>query len=418
MKFSNFLVPVFIGITLYEVSDVAFWANRFIPGMYSVILIFLSCIVLITTATVSFNKCFDNMPSIYKKLFIFYWFFSLFTITYGTLNAEAYYDYRHVFVDYVPSVIVSLSILVGLRHVDFFLPLFKFIFKFILPLALIFSFFVWFFVHGTVERSATAYMPYHKSVSRMSLSIYLFVLAFPWLNFRARCLVFILSIICILIDLEWRFNILRISICWFIVLVYYSNFLKPRFLNFIASLLVILPLFLLYLGIEGSFDVFTVLSGTDLNVEIDKSNTRTWLYNDVITTMQNRGTSFWYGGGAQAGYIPDFMYFSGRDFVFTEGRTITEVAFLNILMKSGYIGIIIYFFILLIPAYYAVNQSNNDYCKVLGFYLVFIWVFTFLEHIQKFNANHFIIYLIIGICVSSSFRNLTNNQVKEFFNEI
>ena len=220
------------------------------------------------------------------------------------------------------------------------------------------------------------------------------------------------------VNLGWRANVLRIFICWLIILFYYLYLLKPKFLNLIyIPLIFITPLISLYLAGEGTMDIFQLFSESEFELKIGKANTRTFLYQETLWSMKNQGVNFLFGGGASAGYQSNAF---GQLDPFGGGymRYRSEVGFLNTLLKSGIIGVIFSILIIFIPAYFAINQSNNDFCKILGCYVVFLWIFSFLENYQYFNVNYFFIYLIIGLCLSNTFRKLSDDQIKDFFKSI
>ena len=129
--------------------------------------------------------------------------------------------------------------------------------------------------------------------------------------------------------------------------------------------------------------------------------------------MIKRDSSFIIGEGGGAGY--DTYWFA--DTTLTErGRYGSEVGFLNTLLYSGAVGVFLYGLILFVSAFYAINQSNNYLCKMLGLFLAFQWVMFFLENITKMDLNFYFIWIAIGLCLSNRFRALTDVEVKQFFN--
>ncbi len=224
-------------------------------------------------------------------------------------------------------------------------------------------------------------------------------------------------------DVSYRSNTLRILIPMFLLLMYYNrHFIKPKILNFMAGALFCLPLFFLYLGVIGHFNVFdenifnyAVTTGSDTNerpTNLD-ADTRTFLYREVLQSIRKRHSSFIIGAGGGAAYQ---TYFFAKQMVSASGRYASEVGFLNILLYSGIVGVLLYAWILFTAAYYAINHSNNFLCKLLGLFLSFHWVLFFIEDITKFDLNFYFIWLAIGLCLSNKFRGLTDVEVRQFFN--
>ena len=414
MKYTYIIVLVFNGVLLNEISYYAPSDKKFISGIIEIILIYTSCLMLFVY-TLPQWKSFNNLSIYSKNLFKLYWLYSLFIIIYGLIVSITYWDYRHVFINYVPSIIISLIIFAGINY-EQCLNLFKFIIKIILPIALLFGILVWL----GYSRTLGEFLSIHPIavIPRMSIPIFLFILAFPFLQIKHRWLILFLSIMILYVNLGWRANVLRIFICWLIILFYYLYLLKPKFLNLIyIPLIFITPLISLYLAGEGTMDIFQLFSESEFELKIGKANTRTFLYQETLWSMKNQGVNFLFGGGASAGYQSNAF---GQLDPFGGGymRYRSEVGFLNTLLKSGIIGVIFSILIIFIPAYFAINQSNNDFCKILGCYVVFLWIFSFLENYQYFNVNYFFIYLIIGLCLSNTFRKLNDDQIKDFFKSI
>jgi len=200
--------------------------------------------------------------------------------------------------------------------------------------------------------------------------------------------------------------------------------LRPTLMALNAAWLIslLVPLLLLGLGLSGKYNLFrdgltfdaavTVIEGGVARESAISADTRTFLYDEVLTSMKKRGSSFIMGQGAGTGY--ESIYFS-ESIVGANGRGGSEVGFLNTLLYSGVIGVILYAAMLFIAALYAFNRSNNDLCKAFGLFLLFKWVTFFIEDIPRMDLNFFCIWIIIGLCLSKSFRQLNNAQVRSIF---
>ena len=132
--------------------------------------------------------------------------------------------------------------------------------------------------------------------------------------------------------------------------------------------------------------------------------------------MKNNNVSFIFGGGPAAGYQTEYFHDNPGYLVSQKGRLATEVGFLTTLMKSGAIGVSLNFLILVVPAYLAMNKSNNKLCKLLAFFLVISWNLYFLETYQTVSITNFVNYIIIGMCISEKFRKLNDVEMKEMLN--
>jgi hypothetical protein len=374
-------------------------------------LVYLSILIFIFLG-IKDNE-FKNIPSYLKRIFIIYWIYSIFIISYGLILSESYWDYKNVFMSYVPYVFVSFGIFVGL-NIEKYLTLLKFIIRRIFPITFIIGIIAYIFFYQSFY-----YLDFDHVLTRLTIPIFLFVLAVPFLRLNYKIFIILFSIFHIMIDLEWRTNILRLGLCWSFVLIYLICSFKNQIPKFIALLLIITPFFLLYSGISGKFDIFQFISeGPEDNKYNLRANTRSFLYEEVFQSFEKKDTNLLIGGGASNGY--NTVFFS--DFNISQNikqeRYRSEVNILNTLNQSGLIGLILDMLILLMPALLAINRSNNDFTKLLGLYLVLSWVLFFLEMPQALNLNYFLNYIIIGICMNNSFRKFDNLQINFLFKSI
>ena len=178
----------------------------------------------------------------------------------------------------------------------------------------------------------------------------------------------------------------------------------------------ILPLFFLYTGVTGKLDVFEYISNEEEGILT--GNTRTFLYVEVFDSFQNKNISTLIGGGANSGYQTNVFFDAKVSNLAERDRYMSEVRFLNTLNKSGLIGVILDMLIFFGTAFFAINRSNNDYSKLLGLYLYLSWIIYFLEMPLLLNLVYFMHYLIIGLCLNSSFRNSNNEEIKLLFSKL
>ena len=108
-------------------------------------LIYLSILILIFLG-IKDNE-FKNIPSYLKRIFIIYWIYSIFIISYGLALSESYWDYKNVFMSYVPYVFVSFGIFVGL-NIEKYLTLLKLIIIKIFPITFIIGIISYLFFYG------------------------------------------------------------------------------------------------------------------------------------------------------------------------------------------------------------------------------------------------------------------------------
>lgn len=49
--------------------------------------------------------------------------------------------------------------------------------------------------------------------------------------------------------------------------------------------------------------------------------------------------------------------------------------------------------------------------KLIGLYIAFRWLFSWIEDVNNFSLNYFMLWIMMGMCYSYSFRDMTNKEV-------
>ena len=163
--------------------------------------------------------------------------------------------------------------------------------------------------------------------------------------------------------------------------------------NLLVIIIFVTPLIFLYFGMSGKFDIFKYMAKD--NQTILGGNTRTFLYEEVFESLKNKKTNLLIGGGASAGYQSIYFADDKISLNVEQDRYKAEARFLNALNQSGIIGVILDMLLLFIPAYFAINRSNNSFSKLLGLYLFSSWPLYFLEMPLSLNVDYFLYYFVI-----------------------
>lgn len=251
-----------------------------------------------------------------------------------------------------------------------------------------------------------------------------FLLLFlPALSFRQRVTILLFTAIIFVADLGARSNVIKFALPLIILLIYYfREKLSNNIIESIRLSLIIAPIVFFTLGITGVFNVFNIneyfgefktkgLDNAGERVELDMStDTRTFLYVEVLqSAINNNYTVFGRTparGNDSESFGPLAYEFTGRD-----ERLENEVGILNVFTWTGIVGVLLYLFIFFRASYLAVNRSENIYAKMLGIYVAFRWLFSWVEDVNAFNVNYFMLWIMIGLCFSYSFRMMSNHEV-------
>jgi len=373
------------------------------------------CIIILIIITKKDTE-FKNLFPRFKKIIITYWLYSIFITVLGLVLSENYWDYKNVLFYYIPSIFISLTIFLGIRFEEN-LDILKFLINVIFPITTIFGIIFFIIFNEFFYKNDYDYL-----ITRLTIPIFFFVLAFPFLTRKNKILILFFSIFYIFIDPLWRTNILRIAACWTFVFIYLTFGLNKKLLNMIGIITLIIPLTFLYTGYTGKLDIFEYYSSENSGLTGTQrkqlSNTRTFLYAEVINSMKNKDNSLLFGGGASNSYQTNYFNDANVSLYSNQERYRAEAAFLNTLNRSGLIGVLLEMLILFFAAYYAINKSNNNFCKLLALYLYLSFILYFLELPQELNLGYFFYYFIIGICLNNSFRKANDKEVNFLFKSI
>ncbi|WP_430906521.1 hypothetical protein [Maribacter sp. 2-571] len=198
--------------------------------------------------------------------------------------------------------------------------------------------------------------------------------------------------------------------CLFFGVFLFSRFqLKLPLIVFFLFLLV--PLYLLQEGVKTGVSPFEkYLSGTtDDNLSTD---TRTFLYVELFEDLMVN-ERFLIGKGATGKYYsPYFASFEGDSSM----RINVEVGVLSILLKSGFVGVLLHMSMLITAIFLAFFKSNNLFVIGSGFILLIHSILMFIENIIIYNTYNFAIWFFVGVCLSQRIREANNQDIWDLIN--
>jgi hypothetical protein len=244
------------------------------------------------------------------------------------------------------------------------------------------------------------------------MPVFYLIVTFPMQTPRDRILTFVIAVTVIFTSITNRAGVLRISISYMIIIIFYLVLelnVNKKIINAIVILALVIPFYLLYLGASGK-DVFKMVLGENIEggyrQENLRSDTRTFLYVDVFRDIKINN-AYLFGKGINAGYASD-------DFE-TYNRLSVEVGFLQILLKTGIVGFIMYITLIVTAIFKAINTSRNLFIKYLGMLLSGYVLMFFIENMILFNLLNIITWVIVGMCHSRELRELNDEEIKELF---
>jgi hypothetical protein len=370
-----------------------------------------------------------------------------FTITIFFLNGiKFYYDKKNsknlLFVKLYLIWIIICSVR-GIFEAEFYWD-FKNLIQ--ASLALLISISVFIFTHPDVIRAILSKWIFYalplfsiiiifletQSYGYYLVPISFFALFLPILNNKWKIFILVISLFVIFIDLDARSNVIKFLVpILFSFLFYYKQSLNFKVLKILFLSSFILPFFFLFLGITNVFNVFKMdeyIKGTYTEKKIIagqveesnlKADTRTYLYKEVIlSAIKNKyvliGRTPARGNESEA-----YGTFAAEELkIGRYERYGNEVSILNIFTWTGIIGVFLYFMIFFRAVYLAIYKSNNFFLKVIGLYVTFRWIYSWVEDFNRFDIMNIVLWMVIAICYSEKFRSMKDTDFRTWLNSI
>lgn len=252
-------------------------------------------------------------------------------------------------------------------------------------------------------------------------------LFFKDLNVKYRFMVIAAFVITIFFGSDSRSDVIKFSLCICFAVCFYYKKIARFFFKFIRLgryLFLVIPFIFFALGATGIFNVFNADEELGINGKYSMNtsdtedvsaliDTRTFLYvEEINSAIKNNYVIL--GNSIARGYNSAFFGHSiDLDLKTNRGeRQSCEVSILNVFNYFGLVGCIIYFLIFSTASYYAICKSKNRFVPIIGLYVAFRWTFAWIEDFSKFDLNYLFLWIMIGICFSPLYRNMTDEDFK------
>lgn len=360
--------------------------------------------IILTIFFLSWRYFFDAVNKKNMIVVNIYLLWTIISIIRGLFEVQGYWEWKGL----VSNSLGLLLLLVVYAATNKVVvqSLLSFYVKYGLPLFLILVFLI----------RADAYGFYLMPVSFLLLFL-------PALTKKQRFILFLFAAVVLLADLGARSNVIKFAIPLMILVIYVLKDKMSRSLLETTRLVLIITPFLLFaFGVTGVFNVFSMdeylgeqqVTKTNYDGKEYKENlagdTRTFIYVEVLQSAIRN--DYWvFGRTAARGN--DSVSFGDENFEFTRRyeRLSNEVGIANVFTWMGVIGVILYLLVFFRASYLAVNRSNNIYAKMMGIYVAFRWLYSWIEDVNNFTLNYFMLWIMIGLCFSYSFRMMSDYEV-------
>lgn len=338
---------------------------------------------------------------IFLKLYLLW---NISCIVRGTLVAENYWEVKNL-VTMGLVLLLPLTIYIATNRILVQLILNQYM-RFVLPSFFVFATFI----------SSAAYGPYLIPVS--------FALLFlPLLSNKWKLVLLFFALIVLTLALTSRSSVIKFVVPLLLsTLYYFKGFISKTTLGVARFTMLIAPLVFFGLAATGQFNVFKIDryvqgnftttndSGESEDLTLD---TRTALYGEVMSSAILNEYVWW---GRTPARGSDSLLFGKEIEAETQTgryeRYANEVSILNVFTWTGLIGVVLYFLVFLRASYLAIYRSKSWFMKMLGVYISFRWTYAWVEDFSRFDLSYILLWIIIGMSFSESFRQMSNAEFK------
>lgn len=189
----------------------------------------------------------------------------------------------------------------------------------------------------------------------------------------------------------------------------------------------ITTIILIVLFVTGTYNIFAESSQKDkgkyvtevrradgsIGIEDASADTRTAIYESVIKSAV-KNDYVWFGRTPARGN--DGSYFGDAIAQITgkSERLKNEVCFPNLFTWLGMVGMIAYILFYFQASRLALYKSKSRTMKILACFISFHFLLGWMEDINRWDNNNVLIWMVIGMCFSNEFRNMSDTDFKRW----
>lgn len=195
---------------------------------------------------------------------------------------------------------------------------------------------------------------------------------------------------------------MSLSILAFSFLIYqYAN--KTKVINIILSFFLITSVSYAAYRIydknkQGAFNYVTHRIVLNTRTEVEQ-----YFYQDLKTPD-------WIAGKGMFGeyFCPGVVEGPGQITIF---RDVIETGFLQVILKSGLIGLSLFLFLAVPAIIKGLFNSKNILCKASAIWIFLFILFLYPGRLNLFSLHYALVWISIGFCFSKQIRLMTDNQI-------
>lgn len=198
----------------------------------------------------------------------------------------------------------------------------------------------------------------------------------------------------------------------FALLLWVLNYLRLPNTNKLIKVVIYGIFCLLFVTI--AFQIDTIINAA-VSTDQLTTDTRTFLFVELLSDLNT--VELMFGKGVMGTYFSEFFYryvqagLEGGD---SPIRIIIEVAYLNMILKGGWLMVVLHLLVMVPAAYLGIMKSNNSIAQMCG-YMVFVYLISFLiTYPQHFSLNLLLLWLAIGTCLTRHCREKSDEDIMKY----
>mgnify|MGYP000757895082 FL=1 len=385
MDYTPKIYLTFIILTIIELL------NRSVISLPSLTIVYALAIYYWLYLQISYiRKHYNYIKTKYNGIWVIYAFTicNIIMILRGLSHSEDYWDYKNVLLNNGASLFIFLAIFLG-KEIILFLKSMKYILKYYLISSVILIY------DATIANTGR--------IMCMALPIMIYFIK------KYRWIILIFTLYSLTITWEARGWVLRALFGLFLATISYAIIQWRNhaiiYIKMMYIVLVIFPLLFSYLGYVGKFNIFNMESYINIP-EKETANivdTRTFLY-ILVQNKLTKDNAVICGEGLNISYWEDFETNTGIKSLDDKGRMATESGLLNIYFWGGLFGAFLFSMLFWLSSFYGIFKSQNNFCKLLGIFIIFRWVISFVDEPSAWVSSNIMLYMTMGICLNQDLR--------------
>lgn len=151
---------------------------------------------------------------------------------------------------------------------------------------------------------------------------------------------------------------------------------------------------------------------------VEFQDSRSFLFTELFSDLNRNEQIF--GRGSLGTYYSEFFEGINRWYKLLGNkgwrgdnviRITTEVGYLQMILKGGFVLLVLYSSLAFYAVFLALFRSNNKFIKRLGFYILIILILSIISLRPAFTPTFILFWISIGTVLNKKYRIMSDNQI-------